>query len=274
MTRKPFAIQFLVPSAACLLLLCLVAPALRAQKLSEDDRVEILRGIMSEYATVKTYLPRSKKPLPYFATGQWDHQAWQQIGQQLGVAARVGDEVQITHVDIDEDKIILEINNGMKGPKGAWKNHVQIGIGPTLSPINQQQNSNAPSGTSIAVIFSGPVPEIKADELKKIMAPVLDFDKESATTNYVDTLPAPVQAAIKSKKVIVGMDRDEVLLAMGRPRQKERDVSTDGTETEDWIYGDPPGKITFVTFTGSKVTKVKEAYADLGGSTAPPLGVQ
>jgi hypothetical protein len=274
MIRQPFAIQFLVPSAASLLLLSIVAPALRAQKLSEDDRVEILRGVMSEYATVKTYLPRSKKPLVYFSTGQWDHQAWAQIGQQFGVAARVGDLVQITHVDIDQDKIVLEINNGMKGAKGSWKNHVQIGIGPTLSPINQQQNSNAPSGTSIVVVFSGPVPEMKAADFKKIMAPVLDFDKESATTNYVDTLPEPIQKAIKAKKVIVGMDRDQVLLAVGRPRQKERDVSNDGTETEDWIYGDPPGKITFVTFTGSKVTKVKEAYADLGGSTAPPLGVQ
>lgn len=274
MIRKPFAIHILFPSAACLLLLAFVAPALRAQKLSEDDRIEILRGIMSEYATVKTYLPRSKRPLPYFATGQWDHQAWAQIGQQLGAAARVGDQVQITHIDIDEDKIVLEINNGMKGARGSWKNHVQIGVGPTLSPINQQQNSNAPSGTSIAVLFSGPVPEIKSDELKKIMAPVLDFDKDSATTNYVDTLPEPIQKAVKAKKVIVGMDRDEVLLAVGRPRQKERDVTGDGTETEDWIYGDPPGKITFVTFTGSRVTKVKEAYADLGGSTAPPLGVQ
>src|SRR5271163_1931265 len=35
-------------------------------------------------------------------------------------------------------------------------------------------------------------------------------------------------------------------------------------------HGDPPGKITFVTFTGSKVTKIDEAYADLGGSTAQP----
>ncbi|MBV9768347.1 MAG: hypothetical protein JOZ32_02145 [Bryobacterales bacterium] len=67
------------------------------------------------------------------------------------------------------------------------------------------------------------------------------------------------------------MDRDQVLLAVGRPRHKERNVSGDGDETEDWIYGDPPGKITFVTFTGSKVTVVKEAYADIGGSTAPPL---
>jgi hypothetical protein len=45
-------------------------------------------------------------------------------------------------------------------------------------------------------------------------------------------------------------------------------------ESEDWIYGEPPGKITFVTFAGSKVVQIKEAYADIGGSTAPPLRAQ
>jgi hypothetical protein len=274
MTRKRLAIQFLVPPAACLLLSALVPAACAADKLSEDDRIEILRGLLSEYATVKEFLPRSKRPLPYDASGTWDKQVWAQIGQQFGPAARVGDLVQITHVDIDTDKIILEINNGMKGAKGGWKNHVQIGVGPTMSPVNQQQNSNAPSGTSIALLFGAPVPSLKADEIKKIMAPVLDFDKESATASYVEKLPEPIQNAIKANKVIVGMDRDMVLLAVGRPRHKERSVTNDGTEMEDWIYGDPPGKITFVTFVGSKVTAVKEAYADIGGSTAPPLVAQ
>ena len=70
------------------------------------------------------------------------------------------------------------------------------------------------------------------------------------------------------------MDRDMVLLALGRPRHKERSVTKDGVESEDWIYGEPPGKITFVTFAGSKVVQIKEAYADIGGSTAPPLRAQ
>ena len=271
MIRKRLANHILVPSAAVLLLSALAPPVAHAQKLSEDDRVEILRGLLSEYATVKTYLPRSKKPLPFFASGQWDKQYWAQVGQQLGPAARVGDLVQITHVDIDNNQIVLEINNGMKGAKGSWKNHVQIGMGPTLSPINQQQNSNAPSGTSIALLFGEPVPELKADQIKKIMAPVLDFDKDSATDNYVENLPEPIKTAIKANKVILGMTRDQVILAIGKARQKERNVTEDGTETEDWIYGDPPGKITFVTFTGSKVTRVKDDYADIGGSTAPPL---
>jgi hypothetical protein len=79
-----------------------------------------------------------------------------------------------------------------------------------------------------------------------------------------------MQEAIKNKKVIVGMDREQVKLAVGNPRDRIRETR-EGRETEDWIYGYPPGKITFVTFAGGKVVQVKDMYAGMGGSTAPPL---
>jgi hypothetical protein len=41
-------------------------------------------------------------------------------------------------------------------------------------------------------------------------------------------------------------------------------------EVEDWVYGTPPGKITFVTFNGDKVIKVKESYAGLGTAVHDP----
>ena len=251
---------------------CLVTPAFGTdQKITEEDRIELLRGLGSEYATVKVYLPRSKKPLPFESSGTWDKEKWQEIGKELGPAARVGDLVQVTRVAIEGDKIILEINGGMRG-KGHWYDHVQVGMG---GPNQQQQvpvgqNSNAPSGTSIALLFNKPLPSLRAADVKKMLTPILDFEKQSATENYVDKLPEPIQKAIKQNKAIEGMDRDQVLLAMGKPRHKER-TSKDGLDSEDWIYGDPPGKITFVTFTNSKVVKVREAYADIGGSTANPL---
>ena len=258
--------------AACLLLCALWPASARAQlKLTEDDKVDILRGVLSEYATVKVLLPRSKKPLPFQSDGVWNKEIWDQSAREFGAAARVGDLVQITHLDIEDNKILIEINNGTKGQRGSWKDHVQVGVGTQTRPINTQQNSNAPAGTSIVLLFGVPVPSIQAADIKKILAPVLDFDIQSAADNYFDKLPEPIQKAIKANKVIIGMDRDQVLLAIGKPRHKERNVSNDGAETEDWIYGDPPGKITFVTFVGSKVTAVKEAYADIGGSTAPPL---
>ena len=284
MNRKRWAAFCLLPSAFCLLLSafcllspdsCLLTPVYAAdKKLTEDDRIELLRGLMAEYATVKTSLPRSRKPLPFESTGTWDKQAWAEATKEFGPAARVGDQVQVTHVNIETDKILLEINHGMKGAKGGWRDHVSIGMGGGMAPVNTQQNSNAPSGTNIVLLFNKPVPSVKSADIKKMLAPVLDFEKETATENYVEKLPEPVQKAIKANKAIEGMDRDQVLLAIGKPRHKERNVTKDGAETEDWIYGDPPGKITFVTFTGSKVTQIKEAYADVGGSTAAPLPVR
>jgi hypothetical protein len=263
-------------ASACGLLassLWLLNSALASEKLSEEDKVELLRGLLSEYATVKTYLPRSPKPLPVDSSGAFDKAQWEQAQQRFGPAARLGDLVQITKLGIEEDKIVFEINHGMKGQRGSWRDHVQIGmsgpIGGGVSQTDPNQSTSAPSGTAIMLLFHGPIPKVKADEVKKMLAQVLTFTNETATENYVDTLPEPIQQAIKANKAIVGMDREQVLLAIGKPRHKERNVTKDGTETEDWIYGDPPGKITFLTFANSKVIQVKDAYADLGGSTAP-----
>ena len=74
---------------------------------------------------------------------------------------------------------------------------------------------------------------------------------------------------MKQKRAVEGMDRDAVLLALGKPVRKVREVK-DGEELEDWVYGVPPGKIVFVTFKDNKAIKVKETYAGLG-SVAPPI---
>jgi len=243
------------------------------KKLTEEDRIELLRGLGSEFAIVKAYLPRSQRPLPFPSDGNYDKEKWQEMGKAMGAAARVGDQVQITRVEIEPNRLILDINGGLRGRRGSWKDHVSIGMsGPVSSStrVDQPQNGTSVAGTTIEIMFPEGVPGLKADDVKRILKPVLEFDKESATENYVQTLPEPVQQAIKAKKAIVGMDRDQVLLAMGKPRHKERTVK-DGSELEDWVYGDPPGKVTFVTFENSKVSKVKEAYADIGGSTATPL---
>ncbi|MGA2593514.1 MAG: hypothetical protein ABSH32_26660 [Bryobacteraceae bacterium] len=53
------------------------------------------------------------------------------------------------------------------------------------------------------------------------------------------------------------------------PDHKSRETK-DGVELEDRVFGQPSGKITFVTFNGSKVIKVKEEYAGLGTEAADP----
>ena len=66
------------------------------KKLTDDQRVEILRGMTAEYAKCKVSLPRSKKALDFHSDGTWDKQAWADAQKQFGPAGRVGDSVQVT----------------------------------------------------------------------------------------------------------------------------------------------------------------------------------
>ncbi len=247
---------------------CICALA-AGDKLTDDQRIELIRGLSAEYATAKVGLPRSKKALDVDTKGAYDKNTWDAAGREFGPAARVGDLVHITHIDIDSDKIVFQINGGFNAGKKKWYQRVEVGVGTRTTPISQGDGSSAPGGTTIALLFHGPVPAIKADEIKKMLAPILDFEKHTATETYVESLPPEVQQAVKEKRAIEGMDRDQVILALGKPVRKVRDVK-DGMELEDWIYGQPPGKIVFVTFNGNKVVKVKEDYAGLG-TEAPKI---
>jgi len=246
--------------------IAMVLPSISfANKLTFEDRIELTRGLSSEYATVKVLLPRSKKPLEFESNGTWDKKQWEEAAKQTGPAARTGDSVQITKINIEDDKIVLEINGGLKRG-GHWYEHVQIGVGTGTAPVSKG-DSNATSGTYIAVLFHKPLEPMKAAEVKKMLAPILDFEKRSAADLYADTLPPETKKAIQEKRVEVGMTRDQVVLAVGRPAHKSRETK-DGVEVEDWVFGAPPGKITFVTFGGDKVIKVKEEYAGLGTEVA------
>lgn len=249
------------------LLIAAIAFPAAAKNLTPEERVGIIRGLTAEYATAKIALPRSKKALSYDASGTWDKKQWDAAGRQYGPAARVGDLVQVTKIDLDDDRITIEINNGMKSGR-KWYDRVEVGVGNRTSPISQG-GTNAPGGTTIAIAFPKGVPASVPD-IKKTLTPILDFEKRTATEQYVDTLKPEVKAAIKDKKAVEGMDREQVLLALGRPNSKVRETK-DGVDTEDWIFGRPPGKIVFVTFDGNKVIKVKETYAGLGGAVADPL---
>ncbi len=241
----------------------------RADKLSFDERMEIERGLTAEFATSKILLPRSKKPLVFRSNGTYDKGAWNDALREGGPAARLGDEIQITRVLIESNKILLQVNGGTKS--GHWYDHVQVGMGGSTSPVSRNQSAGAANGSNIALVFPGSVPALKSADIRQMLSPIFDFEKHSATEQYVDRLPEPVKKAIKEQRAIEGMDRDQVLLALGKPHNKSRETNKDGDELEDWIYGEPPGKMTFITFNEGKVVKIEETYANVGGTTAPPL---
>ncbi|MEP7353324.1 MAG: hypothetical protein ABI824_08870 [Acidobacteriota bacterium] len=233
-------------------------------KLSQDQERELVRGLTAEWAVAKISLPMSKKPLPVDSLGERDHDVWNAVLYKEGPAARAGDMVQITKIKVGDDKIVVEINDGSK--KGSFWDHVVIGGSAGQVPV-QRPKTNAMMGTSIEVKFPDTIGNIDSVGLKKILSSVLNFDLHTAVATFVETLPQPVQEAIRAKKAIVGMDREQVVLAMGVPRTKSRETKDD-VDYEDYVYGLPPGVITFVRFAGSKVDQVKEMYANMGTGVA------
>ena len=256
----------MVRISAFVVMASLAASSLQAdtKKLTFEQKVELVRGLSSEFAIAQIVLPVSRKPLPMREDGTRDEKKWTEANYKQGPAARPGDMVQITKVDVDDDKITIQLNDGSK--KGSFLDRIQVGMGGTTTPVTRPK-SNAQQGTSIEIKFDHSIAGIDAAAVKRILAPVLNFDKHSATEVYVDTLPEPIQEAIKSEKAIPGMDREMVQMALGTPRDKVR-YTKEEVEYETWIYGQPPGVMTFVEFAGSKVSKVDESFAGIGGSIA------
>jgi hypothetical protein len=243
----------------------------KVRKMTDEEKLTLVRGLSAEYAKVKVFLPRSKKALKMKTDGTYDKAEWKETGMEFGPVARIDDLVQITHVDIEDSRMTFEIDGGFK-PRGKWYNRIELGGGmggAGTQPVNQDPKKSF--GTSITLVWEGRIPpEVQVSDVKKILKPVLDFEMRSASEDYFSNLPPEIQEAIKAKRAAIGMTRDQVRMAMGVPRDKLRETK-DGLDTEDWIYGLPPGKITFVTFANGKVIKIKDSFAGLGGATAPPL---
>jgi len=193
------------------------------KKLSQDQRVELVRGLSSEYATAKVMLPNSRKALPFEENGTWDKKKWEDAIRKDGPAARAGDKVQVTKVDVDDDAITIQLDNGLK-TKGSWRDRVQVSVGGMTPQQTNPKNNQPHTGTAIVVKFKDSIGDITSAQLKKLLAPVLDFETHSAAVNYIDTLPPETQQAIKEKKAIEGMDQDAVILALGRLLRKTRET--------------------------------------------------
>lgn len=229
-------------------------------RLSGESRVAIVRQLSAEFAKSKKTFPAGKKSVEMEVGKDWNEAQVRQLIANFGTSIRPGDQVQITRITFKDDRIIFELNGGGK-KKRHWYEGIQVGMGgpPVSARRPDAETAGPPRGSWLTLVFPGPIPDLTPEQLKEYLAPVLDFSKQrSATANWVDSLPKEFQEAIKARKAVLGMDKDMVLAAMGRPDRKVREKDTEGVEKEDWIYGFPPAKTTFVSFVGDKVVQVKE----------------
>lgn len=264
------SVRLAAAAAIAVALLPLVLLGDNPRRLRDEDKVVLLRGLMAEYATSKILIPRSKKSLAIERDGRYSQEEWDSANNKNGVAARAGDLVQFTKVEIEDDRIEFELNGGMGGRK--WYHGLEVGMGGSgrSMPV-ARQGMSSPSGTKLVLRFSKDDPPRTVDDVKDLLGDVFDFNQRSASEQYMESLTPEVKTAIEEKKAINGMDRDQVVLALGKPVRKVRETK-DGIELEDWIYGHPPGKIVFVTFDGNEVVEVREEWAGMG-QTAPKVVV-
>jgi len=227
--------------------------------LNDGTKMQLIRILDAEFAHVRKYFPVGDKSLVIGPDGSikpGDDTLFR-MAQSYGAAAKIGDRVQITNIVFHEKSIYLEINGGPK-KKQKWYQHIQIsGMGGAVGGTDPNQAQ--PTGAAMTLEFKKHVPEMTGGELKQLLSPVLDFSVKTAAEVYVDTLPPKIKAAVKSHDVLVGMNREMVVMAKDRPPQKVREKDEKGHEYEEWIYGQPPQDVVFVRFIGDEVTQVKIA---------------
>jgi hypothetical protein len=157
--------------------------------------------------------------------------------------------------------------NGGGRTKRNWRDHISFGMGgtiPSASTTTTQEEGAPPgirpgAGSTLFLEFGKSVPDLKPGDLKQLLAPFFDFSRErSASVHWVDTLPPEMKQAIQDRRPAIGMDREEVVAAIGKPEHKVRERDADGNDIEDWIYGQPPSKTVFVRFVGDHVTSIKQ----------------
>ncbi|MFY9841957.1 MAG: hypothetical protein WAK23_02540 [Terriglobales bacterium] len=172
-----------------------------------------------------------------------------------GPAAKPGDLARISNIAIKDDYIHFEINGGPI-KKQKWYQHITVVGASSSVPVAPSDPSANPRGSFVDLYFDKYVPELTGPELKQLLRPVFDFDSKSALDAYLETVSPQIKDAIKNHHVLVGMNHEMVLYAMGRPPRKVREHDGE-VEYEEWIYGAPPQDVDFVRFVGEEVVRVE-----------------
>jgi hypothetical protein len=235
-------------------------PSNQPADLKPESRIEIIRYVSGEFAKAVKPLPGGAKGLRIPIGKTVTDKELQQALRSGGIAASPGDTVQITALEFRSKEIVIQVNGGGK-KHYHLRDHLQVGMGGAASPLPQTTDAhpNEGNGSTLFLEYGRTIPDMSAEDLMHDLGPFLDFSKEhSAAVNWIDTLPPQFKDAIKDRKAVEGMDHEMVLAALGRPDHKVREHTPEGEQTEDWIYGTPPAKTVFVTFSGDKVIRVKE----------------
>lgn len=231
---------------------------LSTRPLGPRTRLELVRALQAEQGFAMRPLPFGHKGLTLEANGKLDpaDDAYVAMVTKNGVSSKPGARVVVTNVRFDKNKIIFDLNGGPDG-KHRFLSHLSVGFDPyNDTPV--VQDGEAATGSRITLAFKHQIPELSAPQVKALLAPLVSFDVKTPAKAYTDTLPKPLKEAILSHQVLVGMNLEMLMYAMGQPRYKYHEM--DGQMPVDiWVYGIPPQPVTFVRINGNRIIRVEIA---------------
>jgi hypothetical protein len=245
------------------LILLPVLAAADDTKLSDLQRQQIIRTFLAEHPFVHRVFPRGK--VGFHIEGDKITPSEAEVKQlivQSGVAAKPGERAKITAVRFVHHGVIFEINGGPVKRK-KWSDRVSIGMNgsdTSKTPDNQAGGEDSyvnAYGSFVFLEIKDDTASLTTDKIKDMLAPVLDFKAMNVAEAYQKSLPPMLAAAVKNHRALVGMDREMVTCAMGRPPRRLRE-SKDGQDYEEWIYGTPPQDVEFVRFVEDKVVSIED----------------
>ncbi len=232
-----------------------------AQHMSRQTRFEVIRDFETQLVYARTAFPMGTKGL------QLKDGVLTPNGEQLrtalviwGPAVKPGDPARISLVQIKDDHIHFEINGGPVHRK-KWYQHIQVSGAGGTAQAPQDDPQNNPHGSFVNLYFDKYVPEMTAQQLRKMLYPVLDFNAPNKEQAYLDTLPPKVKEAIQAHHVLVGMNQEMVIHAKGKAPKKVRERDGE-TVYEEWIYGELPADVDFVRIVGDEVVRVETMKVD------------
>lgn len=241
--------------------------AAKSTTLQEASKLNLIRYVSGEFAKAIKPLPAGKDGFHVTVGKPLESEQLDRAVATHGPAVNTGDNVQITKLEFHDRQIAVDLNGGGRG-KRHWRDHLQIGMGgPGGFPTTQTSTTQDPGppgmqpglGSTLFLDFTKTLPDLSPEELKQLLSPFLNFAKErSAAVQWIDTLPPEMKKAIQDRRPVVGMDREELIAAIGKPDHKVRERDPNGNDIEDWIYGQPPSKTVFVRFQGDRVTSIKQ----------------
>jgi len=226
--------------------------------LDAKTRLELERVLQSEQGFAMRPFPKGHKGLTLVANGKLEPagEAYLDMATSQGLCAKPGDRLVLTDLKFDHNKIIFMINGGPDA-KHRFLRHIEIGGGPTMNPV-VQDDGQTPTGARLTLTFKDQIPELTASDVKALLTPLISFDVKTPIQAFTDTLPPKLKDAILNHQVIVGMSTEMVLFALGPPQSKTREMEGQ-MPFEEWIYGAPPKPVEFVRINGNRVIRLEIA---------------